>query len=254
MNSERYHLRRPLINSLLALALALTAFMIIAACSGEESADSDSAAGVVEGGVESGGAGSGDASTSLSSDVVVEGVIAAEGATVALQEGTVARYLVQEQFANVDLPNDAIGETSDVEGAFTFDDSGNIVSGESRIVMNAANLRSDESRRDNYLSRNAIQTGQYPEIVFVATGVSGLSWPLPTSGEHAFEIQGDLTVRDVTRPVTWETTASFDGAAVTGTATTAFTFGEFEMDVPVLAFLLSVDDNIRLELDFIASY
>ena len=263
MNSERHHTRRPLIPSLLALAVALSALMIIAACSGDESADSDSGAventptPVVEGGAESGGASLGnsdDPATSLNSDVVVEGVIAAEGSTVTLQEGTVARYLVQEQFANVDLPNDAIGETSDVKGAFTFDESGNIVSRVSIIWMNAAGLRSDESRRDNYLSRNAIRTAQYPEIVFVATGVSGLPWPLPTSGKHDFEIQGDLTVRDVTRPVTWEATAVLDGATVTGTANTAFTFGEFEMDVPVLVFLLSVDDNIRLELDFVATY
>ena len=207
----------------------LSALMMIAACSGDGGGQGGDAA---TGGGNSGGG---------------------PGAVV-LQEGTVARYVVQEQFANVDLPNDAIGETPDVEGAFTFDDNGSIVSGESRIVMNAASLRSDASRRDDYLSRSAIETGQYPEIVFVATGVSGLPWPLPTSGEHTFEIQGDLTVRDVTRPVAWETTASFAGAAVTGTAKTAFTFGEFEMDVPVLAFLLSVEDNIRLELDFIASY
>ena len=244
MNSQRYHRRRPLTLSLLAFALALTAFMMTAACSGDEAADSDSSADVVEN----------NATALVKGGAESEGVIPAEGATVALQEGAVARYLVQEQFANVDLPNDAIGETSDVQGAFTFDESGNIVSGESRIVMNAASLRSDESRRDNYLSQNAIQTGQYPEIVFVATGVTGLPWPLPVSGEHTFEIQGDLTVREVTRPVAWQTTASFDGATVTGAAKIAFTFGEFEMEVPDLFFLLSVDDNIRLELDFVASY
>ncbi len=229
MHPQHFFTRRTLGLPPLALVVMLSALMMAAACSGD------------------GGGQGGDAVSEGDSAGTVAGAIV-------LQEGTVARYVVQEQFANVDLPNDAIGETSNVEGAFTFDDNGGIVSGESRVVMNAASLRSDASRRDSYLSRSAIQTGQYPEIVFVATGVTGLPWPLPASGEHTFEIQGDLTVREVTRPVTWETTASFDGATVTGAAKTAFTFSEFEMDVPVLVFLLSVDDNIRLELDFVASY
>ena len=176
------------------------------------------------------------------------------GVTITLGEGTVARYLVQEQFANVDLPNDAIGETSDVTGTFAFSRDGEIVASGSRIVMNAANLRSDEPRRDNYLGDNAIETNTYPEIIFVATDISRLEWPLPTSGETTFIIEGDLTVRDVTRPVVWEATATFNGNSVTGKAETNFTFGEFEMEVPELFFLISIDDNIRLELDFVAEW
>ena len=262
MHPEHVPARRTIGLPLLALIVILSVLIMAAACSGdagEQGSGGETASDAGEqgsggetasdAGAEGSDAGTASEGGDQGSDAGAEG-----GSAVVLQEGAVARYLVQEQFADVDLPNDAIGETSDVEGAFTFDESGSIVSEESRIVMNAASLRSDASRRDNYLSRNAIRTGQYPEIVFVATGVSGLPWPLPSSGEHTFEIQGGLTVRDVTRPVTWEVTAAFDGAAVTGTAKTAFTFSEFEMDVPVLVFLLSVDDNIRLELDFTASH
>ena len=176
------------------------------------------------------------------------------GVTITLGDGTVARYLVREQFANVDLPNDAIGETADVTGAFAFSRDGEIVASGSRIVMSASGLRSDESRRDQFLGREAIETNTYPEIIFEATNVDRLEWPLPTSGETTFIIEGDLTVRDVTRPVVWEATATFNGNSVTGKAETNFTFGEFEMEVPDLFFLISVDDNIRLELDFVAGW
>ena len=84
--------------------------------------------------------------------------------------------------------------------------------------------------------------------------MSGLEWPLPTSGEVEFTIEGDLTVRDVTRPVEWETVATFDGNNVSGTAKTNFTFGEFEMEVPDLWFIVSLEDNIRLELEFVAGW
>ena len=177
-----------------------------------------------------------------------------EGLTATLQEGTAARYLIREELANVELPFDAIGETTEVSGAFTFTADGEIVPEGSRIVLNAASLKSDEENRDRYLRRNAIETGTYPEIVFVATSIDGLAWPLPASGEAAFTINGDLTVREVTRPVAWQTVATFDSAGVTGTAKTNFTFGEFEMEVPDLFFIVSLEDNIRLELDFVAGW
>ncbi len=221
----------------LTVSLLLLLFAAAAACGGGETPDDNGApadAGTPAGGEQQPG-------TTV-------------GAAITLQEGTVARYLVQEQFARLDFPNDAIGETSDVTGMITLSPEGEVISAESRIVLNAASLRSDESRRDDYLSRNAIQTGTYPEIIFAPTAVRGLAWPLPTSGEAGFIIEGDLTVREVTRPVEWETTASFNGAMVTGTAKTNFTFGEFDMEVPDLFFLLSVEDNIRLELDFTAAY
>lgn len=181
-------------------------------------------------------------------------VSAAGGLSAVLQEDTLARYLIREELASVELPFDAIGETSEVSGAFTFTADGEIVPESSRIVLNAASLRSDEENRDRYLRQNGIQTATYPEIVFVATNIDGLEWPLPTSGEASFTILGDLTVREVTRPVEWETTATFDGSTITGAARTNFTFGEFEMEVPDLFFIVSLEDNIRLELDFVAGW
>ncbi len=180
--------------------------------------------------------------------------VPAGGLSAMLQEGTLARYLIREELASIELPFDAIGETSEVSGAFTFTADGDIAPESSRIVLNAASLRSDEENRDRYLRRNGIQTATYPEIVFVATSIDGLAWPLPASGEVEFTINGDLTVRDVTRPVVWQTTATFDGNSVTGTAKTNFTFGEFEMEVPDLFFIVSLEDNIRLELDFVAGW
>ena len=176
------------------------------------------------------------------------------GLSATLQEGTLARYLIREELASVELPFDAIGETTEVSGAFTFTADGEIVPESSRIVLNAASLRSDEENRDRYLQRNGIQTATYPEIVFVATSIDGLAWPLPTSGEVEFTIYGDLTARAVTRPVAWQAVATFDGTSVTGTAKTNFTFGEFEMEVPDLFFIVSLEDNIRLELDFVAGW
>jgi hypothetical protein len=61
---------------------------------------------------------------------------------------------------------------------------------------------------------------------------------------------GDLTINGVTQPVTWDVTASANDHGVTGTARTAFTFGTFDLAIPRVRSVLSVDDDIRLEYDF----
>ena len=73
---------------------------------------------------------------------------------------------------------------------------------------------------------------------------------LPTSGSHTFDVIGNLTVRGVTRPTTWRVKAEAKGGQVTGAASTAFTFKDFNMEQPRVPIVLSVADTIKLEYDF----
>jgi polyisoprenoid-binding protein YceI len=165
-------------------------------------------------------------------------------------EGTEARYKVKEQLASRNLPSDAIGTTQAVTGTVVIQPDGTIVRDQSKIVVDLQTLRSDESRRDNFISRNTLQTSQYPTVEFVPTEARGLPVPLPTSGQGTFELVGDLTLHGVTKPITWQVNASLDGQSLTGTATTSFKFADFGMTVPRAFVVLSVEDNIRLEIDF----
>jgi polyisoprenoid-binding protein YceI len=65
-----------------------------------------------------------------------------------------------------------------------------------------------------------------------------------------FQMVGELTLREVTRPVTWEVTAKVEGTTISGQAKTQFTFADFEMTKPSVRRVLSVNDEIRLEYDF----
>lgn len=164
--------------------------------------------------------------------------------------GTVARYLVREQLAGVSLPSDAVGTTSGVNGQVVLG-PGNVVQGDgSRFIVDLATLRSDESRRDNYVRRNTLDTARFPTAEFVLRSVRGLAWPLPESGDAKFQLVGDLTVHGVTKSVAWDAAAAFIKDGITGKATTSFSFGQFGMQTPAVFVVVSVDDNIRLELDF----
>ena len=161
-----------------------------------------------------------------------------------------ARYLIREQLASVTSPSDAIGETMDVTGTIVFDAEGNVVSEESQIVVGLAGLTSDSSRRDSYVKRNTLQTDQYPNATFVVKEFRGLPWPLPTSGEVTVQMVGDFTIQEQTSEVTWETVIQVGAGESTGTAKTMITFEQFGLTKPRVAVVLSVTDEIRLEIDF----
>lgn len=161
-----------------------------------------------------------------------------------------ARYLIRERLANVASPVDAIGETMDVTGAIVLDADGNVVSDESQIVVGLDSLTSDSSRRDGYVKTRTLETGQYPTATFAVKAIQGLPWPLPTSGEVTVQMVGDFTVKDQTREVTWETVIQAGASESTGTAKTQITFDQFGMTKPSVAIVLSVVDEIRLEIDF----
>ncbi len=170
---------------------------------------------------------------------------------VVVADGSEVRYRVREQLVGLSFPNDAVGATSAVEGGVAFDAQGRVVPGDSRFTIDLRTLRSDEARRDNYIRRNTLETDRYPTVTFVPTEARRLSFPLPQSGSVPFELVGDLTVKDATRRVTWEATASFDGPWVSIRARTAFRFGDFGLRVPRVSVVLGVEDDIKLEADLV---
>ncbi len=173
---------------------------------------------------------------------------ASDGATVTVGEGTVARYLIGEQLARNSLPNDAIGETSDVSGKIVFDASGGVDASSSTLAVGMSGFVSDSDRRDGWVQRQFRSDAE-----LAVTSVEGLDWPLPQNGEASFRIVGDLTIEGVSSATTWDATASFENGSANGVAKTVITFDQFELSKPTFAFILSVEDDIRLEIDISAA-
>jgi hypothetical protein len=165
--------------------------------------------------------------------------------------GNTARYLVREQLAGFDFPNDAVGETDAISGAVVFTADGEINQDESSIVVDITELTSDRDRRDGFIQRRTLESETYPTVELVPIQTRGLEFPLPSSGTATFDIVGYLTIKDVTEVTSWRVTAQFNNGNMTGTARTEFTFDEFGMEKPSVGSVLSVADAIRLELDFI---
>ena len=164
--------------------------------------------------------------------------------------GNEARYRVREQLAGFDLPRDAIGATKNVTGQIVVGSDGKVMKESSKLTIKLDELKSDQTRRDNYLRRSTLETAKYPTAELVPSALEGLLLPIPAGSSQTFSLRGDLTVHGVTHPTTWNVTARAEGKDIVGTASTAFTFKDFGLEQPRVPIVLSVADTIKLEYDF----
>jgi len=164
--------------------------------------------------------------------------------------GNEARFVVREQLAGAELPNDAIGSTAAITGGILFDGNGKVDPAGSKITIDLTTLKSDRDRRDGFIKRRTIVTDSFPNAEFVVKEVRGLPAAFPNSGELTLTLVGDLTVHGVTKQQLWDATATFNGNDIRGKAVTHLKFGDYGMTQPRVAIVLSVVDDIKLEYDF----
>lgn len=177
--------------------------------------------------------------------------VAGEGSRyVIVGSESTAAYAVKEQFANRDLPNDAVGSTAAVEGFLVLGPAG---FGASRVQVDLTTLKSDEARRDNFVRDRALQTSRYPIAEFAITGSDG-PVPTPDSAEPvSFGLRGVLHIRDTELPVVWEARAALQDGRLTLSAETQFALTDVGIQPPSVMGMLTSEDLVRLSVDLVAT-
>jgi polyisoprenoid-binding protein YceI len=170
--------------------------------------------------------------------------------TITVSKSTVVTVRVREQLARLPAPSDAVLSTSAASGRLLLLPDGSFATG-SKVDVDMTTLASDQRQRDDFVKRSTLQTSRYPTASFVPTKVENLPAPLPSSGEWKVTLVGDLTIRGVTKQIAWDATVKRDGGDITATATTNFKFGDFGMEPPSAPVVLSVVDDVRLQIDFV---
>ncbi len=166
-----------------------------------------------------------------------------------------ATVRVREQLVGVNLPSDAVLVATGATGTFVLKDDGTF-SSDSKITFDLTTLASDQRDRDNFVKMDTLQTRQFPKADFVPTKTSGLTLPMPASGEFTFKLIGQMTIHGTTKEVTFDVTAKRSGNELTATATAdpTWKFADFGMSAPSVPFrVVSVVDEIRVVVDLVAT-
>ena len=162
---------------------------------------------------------------------------------------------VREQLVGVNLPSVAVLTATGAKGTFSLNADGTFGSG-SKITFDLTTLSSDSRDRDSFVKQDTLATRQFPTATFVPTKTSGLTLPLPASGDLAFTLTGILTIHGKDKTVTFDVKATRSGGDLTATATANPTlkFEDFGMSAPSVPFrVVSVVDEIRLVVTLVAT-
>jgi Tol biopolymer transport system component/polyisoprenoid-binding protein YceI len=167
-----------------------------------------------------------------------------------LSEQSQASYEVQEKFFDRPLPNKAVGVTRAVEGELQFSQGEQIEEIETRVRVNLSTIRSDAQQRDGAMNE-WLATDRYPMAEFASTQVTGLPASYTEGQEVFFQLNGDLAIRGVTRPTTFDVLARLQGNILSGRATAVISMDAF--GIPVERFFgLSIEDSVMIALEFTA--
>jgi polyisoprenoid-binding protein YceI len=153
-------------------------------------------------------------------------------------------YRVQEQLAFLQSPNQAVGRSTVVTG--TMQVAGQQVRSV-RVEADLTRLTSDESRRDNAIRRNGLESERFPTATFELTG------PLPLDGrpqagrEVSGTGKGRLTVHGVTREVDLDLKGRWSGDTIQVAGQLPVKMTDYDIQPPQVGPVVAIEDELTVE-------
>lgn len=150
-------------------------------------------------------------------------------------------------------PKTVVGTTNQVAGQIAIDltDLSKVQVGV--IQVNARTFVTDSNNRNRMIQNRILETGQYELVTFTPTAIVGLSGPATPGQPVTFQIEGNLTIRDITQPVVFEATVQGDSQSqISGSASTIITRSDYNLIIPSVPNVANVGEEVTLKINFVA--
>lgn len=151
-------------------------------------------------------------------------------------------------------PNTVVGTTNLVAGQLALNSQDLSQTQVGVIQVDARGLSTDSDRRNGAIRNFILNTNQYEYITFTPKSVTGLTGTAQLGKAFTFQIAGDLTIRDITRSVTFDVSAQ--GAAqnqITGIAKATVNRSDYNLTIPSVPNVANVGQQVTLQINFVAN-
>jgi len=176
----------------------------------------------------------------------LDGTWTIDGTSGSLAEGTssFAGYRVKEELAGTGA-NTAVGRTQKVSGSMTID--GTAITA-MEVTVDMTTLQSDDSRRDERLRTDGLQTDEFPTATFTLTQpIEVGSVPKERQTIQAVAV-GDLTLHGVTRSVRVSIQAQRNGDEIEAIGSVDVALTDYGIEAPTGFLVLSIANTGTIEL------
>ena len=150
-------------------------------------------------------------------------------------------------------PFTAVGFTGEAAGDIIIDWEAPQNSQLGTIVINARTLETDSAFRDRAIRNSILESSQdeYEFITFTPTELRGLPAQVAVGETVAFEVVGDLTIRDITLSTVWSASVTLHSEeAISATASTEVLRSDYDLQIPSVPRVAGVDDDVLLTIEF----
>jgi polyisoprenoid-binding protein YceI len=169
-----------------------------------------------------------------------------------VQQGSEARFTLNEILRNV--PTTVVGVTNQVAGEIAVDFDNPVNSQAGTILVNARTLVTDNDFRNRAINNKILETQKYEFITFTPTSISGFPENPQFGDELVFQMIGDLTIRDITREVSFDARITVESETqLYGFASTIVTREDYALTIPSVPSVADVDEEVLLEIEFFAA-
>jgi len=170
---------------------------------------------------------------------------------VIVGEESEARFIIDELLFGA--PKTVIGTTSELSGELTVNAANPSASEIGPIQVDANTFITDNDRRNGAIRRFILQTSRYKFITFTPTAISGMPDAVSIGDEVSFDVSGDLTIRDITNPVSFTVTLQIvSESELQGIATTVIAREAYALTIPQVPSVANVSEEVIVEFDFVA--
>ncbi len=148
-----------------------------------------------------------------------------------------------------------VGETNQVNADIALDLDRPSATKIGTVKIDARSFKTDSARRDSMIGRFILKSEDPATeyIVFETKSLEGMPEKIEIGKSFTFKASGDLTIAGVTKPATFNGTATLGADGVLkGEAASTVQRVDYNLVIPNVPFVANVDQQVNLKIEFVA--